>query len=531
MTFPVNANKVRVRGYWYGPAGGGHTGSITFEPTSTNLTDMSAFGWIKTASVTVTPDPTTAYFYADLVATDDPDLTPFAYRVSLQGEQSFTINVPYNAPTVDVGLGVMKQAIWLIDAATITAPTPVDTYYTSDQTDAAIATAISGLTAGTVPDASTSIKGLVRLAGDLGGTAPNPTVPGLARKADHLDLVQEVVDRKYSDALLGMRINRRYVVDPAVGIPEKDLSSGVQAKLNPTSSTGSSSGSGAGLTSQVVGDRHVAIDAGIAERKLALASDANPATPSRRTLGRGARQAMPGDTSIPVPGTDVPPLVGGLVPAGYLPDGSVAGAPLDTTNAPQPLGTPTPGTSTRSSPADHVHARPATAQPVDHGLIAWSFDPANAGSNSTLTNGTLHLVRLWIPNPNTVVTGIILAAAVAGTSPTNCYVALFDASRNLLAQSANRAVAWGSGSGDKKNDLLTPQTIVNPGYVYAGWWCGGGTSPSFAKAAAALAGNVNNFNQTSTPRFSTSNTGLTTTAPSTAAAPTVLTSSYLVGLY
>lgn len=36
----------------------------------------------------------------------------------------------------------------------------------------------------TVPDASTSTKGIVRLAGDLGGTAAAPTVPGLAGKAD-----------------------------------------------------------------------------------------------------------------------------------------------------------------------------------------------------------------------------------------------------------------------------------------------------------------------------------------------------------
>jgi hypothetical protein len=37
---------------------------------------------------------------------------------------------------------------------------------------------------GTVPDASTSIKGLVQLAGDLAGTSAAPTVPGLAAKAN-----------------------------------------------------------------------------------------------------------------------------------------------------------------------------------------------------------------------------------------------------------------------------------------------------------------------------------------------------------
>lgn len=37
---------------------------------------------------------------------------------------------------------------------------------------------------GSVPDADSSVKGLVQLAGDLGGTAASPTVPGLATKAD-----------------------------------------------------------------------------------------------------------------------------------------------------------------------------------------------------------------------------------------------------------------------------------------------------------------------------------------------------------
>ena len=41
---------------------------------------------------------------------------------------------------------------------------------------------------GSVPDASASVKGLVQLAGDLGGTAAAPTVPGLASKANASDL-------------------------------------------------------------------------------------------------------------------------------------------------------------------------------------------------------------------------------------------------------------------------------------------------------------------------------------------------------
>jgi hypothetical protein len=42
---------------------------------------------------------------------------------------------------------------------------------------------------GSVPDASTSTKGLVQLAGDLGGTSAAPTVPGLTSKANTSDVV------------------------------------------------------------------------------------------------------------------------------------------------------------------------------------------------------------------------------------------------------------------------------------------------------------------------------------------------------
>lgn len=41
--------------------------------------------------------------------------------------------------------------------------------------------------AGSVPDATTSTKGIVQLAGDLGGTASSPTVPGLATKVSVTD--------------------------------------------------------------------------------------------------------------------------------------------------------------------------------------------------------------------------------------------------------------------------------------------------------------------------------------------------------
>jgi len=63
------------------------------------------------------------------------------------------------------------------------APTPLEgDNSTKVATTAFVFTAIEDLVAGTVPDATGSVKGKLKLAGDLGGTADLPTVPELANK-------------------------------------------------------------------------------------------------------------------------------------------------------------------------------------------------------------------------------------------------------------------------------------------------------------------------------------------------------------
>jgi len=52
----------------------------------------------------------------------------------------------------------------------------------TNPTDAATKAYVDSASGATVPDASTTVKGIVQLAGDLGGTATAPTVPGLAGK-------------------------------------------------------------------------------------------------------------------------------------------------------------------------------------------------------------------------------------------------------------------------------------------------------------------------------------------------------------
>jgi hypothetical protein len=58
---------------------------------------------------------------------------------------------------------------------------------------------VSGSGGAAVSDATPSTKGLVRLAGDLGGTASAPTVPALAGKADTDDLAAVATSGSYGD--------------------------------------------------------------------------------------------------------------------------------------------------------------------------------------------------------------------------------------------------------------------------------------------------------------------------------------------
>jgi len=121
VTLPANVDIVRVRGYWFDQAGGGSGLSISFTPVLSNLLDSSEHAWIKLSPKTATPDASTAYFFVDLIASNDPDLTPSRWHVTPEGQTPFMIEVPYDSSVVDVGGGLMMKAIYLT-AATVTGP-------------------------------------------------------------------------------------------------------------------------------------------------------------------------------------------------------------------------------------------------------------------------------------------------------------------------------------------------------------------------------------------------------------------------
>jgi hypothetical protein len=123
-------------------------------------------------------------------------------------------------------------------------------------------------------DATTTSKGLVQLAGDLGGTAASPTVPALAGK----------------------------YVKPAGGIPETDLDSNVQTKLNTGGSVGDA-------TSSVKGVVQLAGDLGGTATVPTVPGLANKISTSARGAANGVA-ALDGTGRVPV----------AQLPAGYQAD-------------------------------------------------------------------------------------------------------------------------------------------------------------------------------------------------------------------
>lgn len=132
-------------------------------------------------------------------ATDDPDIQQDGWlvtvEVSFSGAQlteRYTIEVPLaDRPIPDggTGAGVNLRTIALStqmppQAAMYGVGRPLGLALLSEDGLAVMDADGNPITGGSSPDATSGVKGVVQLAGDLGGTAAAPTVPGLAGKAN-----------------------------------------------------------------------------------------------------------------------------------------------------------------------------------------------------------------------------------------------------------------------------------------------------------------------------------------------------------
>jgi hypothetical protein len=149
---------------------------ISGAQTTANLSNNIAS---NTGSTTLYPSVAAVETFVANNATPDATTTVKG-KVKLAGDLGGTADLP-TVPGLALKAPLASPAL----TGTPTAPTPA-TGDSSTQiaTTAFVSSEIStAVSANATPDATTTVKGKVKLAGDLGGTADLPTVPGLALKA------------------------------------------------------------------------------------------------------------------------------------------------------------------------------------------------------------------------------------------------------------------------------------------------------------------------------------------------------------
>lgn len=156
--------------------------------------------------------------------------------------------------------------------------------------------------------------------------------------------------------------------------------------------------------------------------------------------------------------------------------------------------------------------------PSDDGFLARNFDFANASTAVTAlgANGTVYVQKLRTDIAITI-TNLYAFVGSAGSVLTagQCFAALYDGSKNLLAATADQSSVWNT-TGLKTMALTSPQP-VSVGNFYVVFWANGVTRPAFAKAwmaGTSSAAAANGLLTTANSRWASADTSITTTAPS-----------------
>jgi hypothetical protein len=166
--------------------------------------------------------------------------------------------------------------------------------------------------------------------------------------------------------------------------------------------------------------------------------------------------------------------------------------------------------------SDTDRARQLALAPT--GALAETFPRSGATIANTatvLTTARLHCVAIYLPAGTTVTTASFLSGATAADTPLNQWFALYDSSRVLLGQTADdTTTAWGTQT-LKTLTFAAPITTTYSGLHYLGIMVKATTVPALYNTSAlatplGVAPILNGY----------ADTGLTDTAPATAAALT-----------
>ncbi|MEU0332228.1 hypothetical protein [Streptomyces sp. NPDC006193] len=160
------------------------------------------------------------------------------------------------------------------------------------------------------------------------------------------------------------------------------------------------------------------------------------------------------------------------------------GTPSSTVTAATTFGqTASAGSASTYSRGDHTHGTPAYPSewaPADHGLTAWTFDPAcSSTTGTTLTAGYIYLVGLQLRQAATISTvHALLGAAGSGLTSGQCLAGLYDSTGTRRAVTADMSTSWASAG--HKAMALTSSYAAAAGRYYVALLFAGTTSPTFA---------------------------------------------------
>jgi hypothetical protein len=182
---------------------------------------------------------------------------------------------------------------------------------------------------------------------------------------------------------------------------------------------------------------------------------------------------------------------------------------------------------TTSAPAGLVKASA-------HGLVGWTFDPAMVQAGTVQpTAGLAQVARIQALGPT--VTNILFHFTAGGSGLTGAYAALFNDAGALLGAGAvtnNQASAesnWGTG-GFKTCPLSVAQGVTPYAWYRAFWWFTGTTGATISRAVNSSSVVLNAGLSAPGFRFSTADSGLTTTPPSNIGSQTGGPTAWWVGL-